>query len=139
LEGHSFEPFEERRNSVVGEDQTLYFIKQKFFTQENLEQGKLFFEKNCAVCHGKDADGAGTRAGIMVDAKPRMLINLDWLKSRDDLRLLRSIKYGVSGTAMTPWGDLTNALQRLQLVMYIRSLSQENALREQRTENMYYA
>ncbi|MBA3816314.1 MAG: hypothetical protein H0X29_07310, partial [Parachlamydiaceae bacterium] len=76
---------------------------------------------------------------IMMDAKPRMLVNLDWLKSRDDLRLLSSIKYGVSGTSMTPWGDLTNSLQRLQLVMYIRSLSQESTLRGQLTEGLYYA
>ena len=41
----------------------------------------------------------------MQDAKPRMLTNLDWENSRDDLRLLRSIKYGVPGTAMVPWGD----------------------------------
>lgn len=139
LEGHDLEPFEERSNPVAGEDKNIYFIKQKFYTPQNLEKGKVFFENNCAVCHGKDADGAGTRAGIMVDAKPRMLINLDWLKSRDDLRLLRSIKYGVSGTSMTPWGDLTNSLQRLQLVMYIRSLNHDNILRDQLTESLYFA
>jgi len=38
------------------------------------------------------------------------------------LRLLRSIKYGVRGTSMTPWGDYTSALQRMQLVMFIRKL-----------------
>lgn len=133
------DPFEVQPNPIAGEDKNLFYIKKKFYTEQNLEQGKLFFDHNCAVCHGKDADGAGARAGIMVEAKPRMLINLDWSKSRDDLRLLRSIKYGVQGTAMTPWGDLTNSLQRLQLVMYIRSLSRENILRDQLTESLYYA
>lgn len=136
-EGNDLMPFREETNPIAGEDKTLFYIKNKLYTQENLEQGKIFFDNNCAVCHGKDADGAGTRASIMADAKPRMLINLDWLKSRDDLRLLRSIKYGVPGTAMTPWGDLTNSLQRLQLVMYIRSLSRENILRDQLTESLY--
>lgn len=116
-----------------------YYIKKKYYTQENIEKGKQFFENNCAVCHGKDADGAGIRASIMFDAKPRMLINLDWLKTRDDLRLLRSIKYGVPGTAMTPWGDLTSSLQRLQLVMYIRSLSYDREFRDQLTESLYKA
>ena len=60
----------------------------------------------------------------MKDAKPRMLTNREWLSSKDDLDLLRSIKYGVPGTAMTPWGDQTDPLQRLQLVIFIRSLTE---------------
>jgi len=73
----------------------------------------------------------------MVDAKPRMLTNLNWLGTRDDLRLLRSIKFGVPGTSMTPWGDVTSGLQRIQLVMYIRSLSKEGILRETLSEALY--
>ena len=75
----------------------------------------------------------------MQDAKPRMLTNLDWLETRDDLRLLRSIKYGVPGTAMTPWGDLTSSLQRLKLVLFIRSLSKENLEREELARTLYKA
>jgi hypothetical protein len=73
----------------------------------------------------------------MLDAKPRMLTNLDWINTRDDLRLLRSIKYGVPGTAMTPWGDLTSSLQRIQLVIFIRSLTSEKELRESLTQTLY--
>lgn len=101
-----------------------YLIKDKYFTTKNIESGRHLFILNCAPCHGTEADGAGLRAEVMSDAKPRMLTNLDWISSRDDLRLLRSIKYGVPGTAMTPWGDLTNSLQRLQMVIYIRSLTE---------------
>ena len=96
-----------------------YYIKKEYYAPENIAQGKAFFELNCAVCHGTEADGTGPRASEMKEAKPRMLINLDWGEYRDDLRLLRSIKYGVPGTAMTPWGDLTSSLQRLQLVIFI--------------------
>lgn len=125
---------------VVGHvDQQRYSIKKKYYTPENIEQGRQFFELNCAVCHGKEGDGSGARAGTMVEAKPRMLTNFDWINTRDDLRLLRSIKYGVPGTAMTPWGDLTSSLQRLQLVMFIRTLSKEKALREQLAESLYKA
>ena len=118
---------------------TLYFIKKEYYTKENIEKGQNFFELNCAVCHGREADGSGARAGIMFDAKPRMLTNLDWLKTRDDLRLLRSIKYGVAGTAMTPWGDLTSSLQRLQLVIFIRTLSQEKEKRDDLLRALYAA
>lgn len=114
-----------------------YFIKRKYFTKENIELGKTFFELNCAVCHGAEADGSGMRAAYMYDAKPRMLINLDWISTRDDLRLLRSIKYGVPGTAMTPWGDQTSALQRLQLVIFIRSLTGDRGHREALFSTIY--
>ena len=52
---------------------------------------------NCAVCHGADADGTGIRAEQMKDAKPRMLINLDWIDSHDDIYMLRSISSGCLG------------------------------------------
>jgi mono/diheme cytochrome c family protein len=116
-----------------------YFIKKKYYTPENIDAGKEFFLINCAVCHGNEGEGSGKRSEIMVGAKPRMLTNLDWVQSRDDLRLLRSIKYGVPGTAMTPWGDFTSSLQRLQLVMFIRSLSEEHERREKLSQALYQA
>lgn len=123
------EIFDVSPNPVPGPEKNLYYIKKKYYTKENILKGQNFFELNCAVCHGKEADGMGFRAGTMYDAKPRMLTNLHWIDTRDDLRLLRSIKYGVPGTAMTPWGDLTSSLQRMQLVIFIRSL---NLSQEQR-------
>lgn len=134
LNGQEFgrvgEVFDIYPNPIPSSDKYVYYIKKQYYTGENIQDGKNFFELNCAVCHGKEADGAGYRAGTMYDAKPRMLTNLHWIHTRDDLRLLRSVKYGVIGTSMTPWGDLTSALQRLQLVIYIRSLSLEQEQRD---------
>lgn len=129
--------FEERPNLDEGIDQTLYYIREKYYTKENLEQGQQFFLVNCAICHGKEGTGAGLRASSMVEAKPRMLTNVPWIRTRDDLRLLRSIKYGVSGTAMIPWGDQTSSLQRMQLVMFIRSLSASQVLRDSLEDTLY--
>ena len=131
--------FDKLPNPVAGGDKYAYYIKPRYYTEQNVEQGKHFFNINCAVCHGNDADGTGARSSIMTDAKPRMLTNLDWINTRDDLRLLRSIKYGVPGTAMTPWGDFTSSLQRMQLVMYIRSLSFDKKVREVFMEALYKA
>lgn len=114
-----------------------YYIKKKYATPSNIEEGKKFFLLNCAACHGNEADGSGSRAFLMQDAKPRMLSNFDWIESRDDLRLLRSIKFGVPGTSMTAWGDQTNALQRIQLVLFIRSLSEEKSRREKLNEVLF--
>jgi len=133
------EVFDVKPYPVPGEDKKGYYIKKEYYTPENLAKGKKFFDINCAVCHGFDADGTGARSSVMVDAKPRMLTNFDWIQTRDDLRLLRSIKFGVPGTAMTPWGDFTSSLQRLQLVMYIRSLSEDKGMRETLLEELYHA
>jgi hypothetical protein len=40
---------------------------------------------------------------------------------------------------MTPWGDLTNPLQRLQLVVFIRSLSKDTTNRAQMLDGLYRA
>lgn len=122
-----------------GPDPYHYYIKKEFYTKSNIEEGESFFHLNCAPCHGSEADGSGIRAEVMDASKPRMLTNLNWIDSRDDLRLLRSIKFGVPGTAMTPWGDLTSSLQRMQLVIYIRNLSAEQEKRNQLTKALYQA
>lgn len=129
--------FDVRPSPVPGPEKEGYYIKKKYYTEENIQQGNNFFEVNCAACHGAEADGSGPRADVMAEAKPRMLTNLDWINTRDDLRLLRSIKYGVPGTAMTPWGDFTNSLQRLQLVIFIRSLTEERERQEKLSSAMY--
>lgn len=120
-----------------GPDKHAYYIKKKYYTTQNLKEGENFFVMNCAVCHGKEAGGNGERAETMSEAKPRMLTNLNWLRFRDDLRLLRSIKYGVPGTGMTPWGDLTTAKQRMQLVMFIRHLSRDGELRTDLSDALF--
>jgi mono/diheme cytochrome c family protein len=126
-------------NYVEGPPGENYYIKKEFYTPENIAEGRRFFELNCAACHGKEGDGTGLRAGTMVEAKPRMLTNLDWLKTRDDMDLLRSIKYGVAGTAMIPWGDQTSSMQRLQLVMFIHTLSEQRLERDKLAEAIYRA
>jgi len=116
-----------------------YFIDKKYFTEENILQGKRFFELNCASCHGKEADGAGARGSVMLDARPRNLTNAEWLGTKDDLQILRSIKYGVPGTSMGAWGDLTSPLQRIQLAIFIRSLNIEALLRQKLNSVIYDA
>lgn len=130
FDGNTQEIFDISPPPVPGPDKYGYYIKKKFYTPENLLAGQTFFELNCAQCHGRDGDGAGPRASAMVEAKPRMLTNLEWVNSKDDLSLIRSLKYGVAGTSMTPWGDQTNSLLRMQLVMYIRSLTEMRNQRE---------
>lgn len=113
------------------------YIKKKWYTEKNIKEGEDLFLLNCSICHGREGDGSGLRAGTMTESKPRMLTNLDWLGTRDDLRLLRSIKYGVPGTAMQAWGDVTSAWQRLQLVVFIRSLTEKQVMAERLSDAIY--
>lgn len=131
--------FDAYPNPPGSPDKYAYYIKKKYYTEENIEAGKAFFRLNCTVCHGSEADGGGIRAEIMRDAKPRMLTNLDWLKTKDDLYMLRSIKFGVPGTSMTPWGDLTSSLQRLQLIIFIRSLTDDSMQQNKLQQALYKA
>lgn len=124
---------------VHGSDAQGYYINLRFATPENLAAGQRFFVENCAVCHGVEGGGDGPRATEMSEAKPRILTNIHWLDTRDDLRLLRSIKYGVPGTSMVAWGDATTMLQRLQLVLYIRQLSAQLKNRDELTQALYIA
>lgn len=119
-------------------DKNSYYIKRKFYTSENIQAGKEFFNIYCAVCHGSEADGMGPRSAVMQEAKPRMLTDLDWLNSHDDMYLLRSIKYGVPGTSMNAWGDQTNSLLRVQLAIFIRSLSEDSKKFQKLDETLYH-
>lgn len=116
-----------------------YMLKEELYTSKNIEEGQEFFILNCAQCHGREAEGNGNRAEAMVEAKPRALTNIPWINSRDDLRLLRSIKFGVQGTSMTPWGDRTSSLQRMQLVLYLRQMNQEKDLRNKLSKLIYHS
>lgn len=132
--------FEVRDNPIEGGlDQKGYYIQQRFATPANLAAGQRFFVENCAVCHGVEGGGDGPRALEMYESKPRILTNIHWLDTRDDLRLLRSIKYGVPGTSMVAWGDATTMRQRLQLVLYIRHLSEQLKMRDALTQGIYDA
>ena len=53
------------------------------------------------------------------------------------MRLLQSITYGVPGTAMTSFADITTAWQRVQLVIYTRSLSEKNLAYKKVREQLY--
>lgn len=112
-------------------------IRKKFATHENLEEAQELFVLHCASCHGKEGAGTGLRASSMLEAKPRTFLNLPWIQERDDLRLIRSIKFGVPGTSMTPWGDLLSSKQQMQLALYIRSLSDELVARDQLEDVLY--
>jgi mono/diheme cytochrome c family protein len=84
------------------------------------------FSKQCAVCHGDKGDGQGKFAYLM-DPRPRDLLAGKFKITTtenlipSDADLLRTLRRGMPGSAMPPWGHLPEAdLQAL--VAYVRSL-----------------
>ena len=99
-----------------------------------IKTGEMIYQQLCYHCHGKAGGGDGPRAAELVEAKPRVLTNTPRIRSVDDVRLMRSLKYGVPGTSMRSFADDTSVEQRLWLLSYVRSLSQENVDKERINE-----
>jgi len=93
-----------------------------------LEQGRLVFEQNCAICHGPLGDGRGM-AGMMVRTKPRDFRS-GMFKFRStptgslptDEDLFRTISRGLRGTGMVAQDDLPER-ERRAVVEYLKTFS----------------
>ena len=87
------------------------------------------FKTLCARCHGVNGDGKGTSA-IYLDPAPRNLTNAEFLVSKPESRFLTSIRQGVGGTSMPPWGKVLNDEQIKGVFDYIST----NFVHQQRHE-----
>jgi len=76
--------------------------------------GRELYVKYCAFCHGARGDGQGPRSSAF-PTPPRDFTSRAWRQSVTPLRVFRTIRDGVPGTAMPAWhalgddalGDLT--------------------------------
>jgi len=78
-----------------------------------------FYKNTCARCHGEKGDGKGMIA-VYLDPYPRDLTKVAFMNSKADERLIGSIKDGVPGTSMAPWGRVLNDEQIRGLLAYLR-------------------
>lgn len=91
-------------------------------------QGRAVYEKYCALCHGARGDGQGPLASLF-QTKPRNFIKGEYkIKSTPsgspplDEDLIRSVKFGLPGTAMAPHAYLSDEEIRA-VVSYIKTFS----------------
>ncbi len=91
-------------------------------TPELVEHGAAAYTTNCAMCHGPKGMGDGP-AGAALVPKPRNLVEGKWAKSGDSLGLFDTLKNGLPGTSMAPFGHLP-VNERWAIVHYIRSITQ---------------
>ncbi|MFQ5804514.1 MAG: c-type cytochrome [Candidatus Methylomirabilales bacterium] len=96
---------------------------------KRLEEGRLVFEQNCAICHGPLGDGRGM-AGMMVRTKPRDFrpgifkfrsTSTGSLPTDEDL--FETISRGLRGTGMIGQDDLPES-ERRAVVEYLKTFSE---------------
>jgi mono/diheme cytochrome c family protein len=92
-----------------------------------LAAGKRLYAQHCAACHGDQGDGNGPAARFLYprprnfgEAKFRLASTANAIPTDDDL--LRVITRGMPGSAMFPFGHLSDA-ERQSLVAYVRDLT----------------
>lgn len=92
----------------------------------NPEDGFEAFQKFCASCHGKLANGKGPNAYDLEHPLPRNLLNREFLNQVvvNDERLYQSILLGVAGTPM-PAHDHLKDQTILDIIAFIRANTEE--------------
>ena len=72
----------------------------------------------CARCHGDEGRGNGTISAYL-DPRPRDLTKAAFMKTKTRERLIASLRDGVPGTSMAPWGRLLGEERTAALVDYV--------------------
>lgn len=103
---------------------------------ESMQQvsGKQLFTLHCAPCHGEAGDGNGPAARFLYprprnfgEAKFRLVSTTNGRPSDEDL--LRVVTRGMPGSAMVPFGHLSEA-ERRDIVAHVRLLARTNFIEQ---------
>ena len=90
-------------------------------TPESIAAGKQTFQRNCATCHGINAEGGA--GNDLIPAAPD-LTDAEWRHGSTDGEIFYVIKNGVAPELnMVPWGDRLNEQAIWNVVNYVRSLA----------------
>jgi cytochrome c oxidase cbb3-type subunit 2 len=107
----------------------LAAVSPSRLSAQDLENGKVLYDKWCAGCHGLSGAGDGDAATWMLP-RPRDFITALYqvrttasgeLPTDDDLR--KVIDEGMPGSTMPGWSDKFNTSQRDDVIGYIKSFS----------------
>jgi mono/diheme cytochrome c family protein len=85
--------------------------------------GKMLFEKNCVVCHGKEGKGDGPAAAAL-NPRPKSFAD-PVVIAKSDKELFDTITKGRPGTPMVSFEKTLTEQQRWDVLAYVRSLGGE--------------
>lgn len=89
--------------------------------EKMVAHGAQVYKANCAVCHGDTGLGDGP-AGKTLVPPPRNFVEGKWKRGGDSIALFTTVKEGLPGTAMAPFGHLP-VKDRWALVQFVHSLA----------------
>ena len=92
--------------------------------------GHALFSQSCVSCHGAAGEGGGDRGPALNTGT--------FVHGSSDADLFRAIRSGIRGTAMAPFGGLSDT-QISQLVAYIRTLDRKSTRLNSSHANISYA
>lgn len=97
--------------------------------QAAVDAGRSIYESHCWFCHGEDGDGSGPIAEYLWPRPRDFTIGSFKLRTTGsgelptDEDLFRTISLGLPGTAMPAWESTLSALERWQVIAYIKSFA----------------
>ena len=86
-------------------------------TRESLEQGKVFFAINCAMCHGQSSAERGSVGKKLMPPAPGLEHGL--VRERSDAHIFKAITFGFG--RMPPFQDKLSLRERWDLVNFLRT------------------
>jgi len=86
-------------------------------TANSLEQGKLLFAINCALCHGETSSGPGPVGSKFKPPPPTL--DPELLRARSDAHIFAAITQGFG--RMPPFRDKLTPQERWHLLNFLRS------------------
>src|SRR2546428_5690091 len=102
-------------------------------TEEDVQAGKVIFERRCKVCHGEEGNGDGPAATYL---KPRPrdftrgLFKIRTTPSGKlpaDEDLFKVISEGMIGTVMPAWETNLSEKERWQVISYVKTFAKKFA------------
>jgi hypothetical protein len=109
---------------LIKNDEDLKTAGEKFtnpleYTEANLENGKLQFERYCMNCHGEKGDGQGFLYSSKKYAFPPANLTLEKTVNRPDGEIYHIINVGIN--IMGAHASQISQEDRWRIVMYIRN------------------
>ncbi|MRG96040.1 FTR1 family protein [Polyangium spumosum] len=89
-------------------------------TAPNAERGRSLFLQHCTECHGAEGRGDTPKAATL-NPRPANFWDPDIADGMTPFRVMNTVRFGVQGTAMVPFSQLSDA-DRWDLAFYVVSL-----------------
>jgi len=108
--------------------------------EDKLELGKKTYFKRCVWCHGVEGGGDGPSADRLF-TRPRNFIQgtfkIRWTDSGElplDRNLIDTVKNGLPGSAMPPWGEVLSDDEITSVVQFVKTLVQDRDFNDEDEE-----